>query len=87
MDRLWEQFRGFKRIIDTNVETLQNLIKQSEDLKNVIQELKNNSGPIETINRLEEIKNKIQKDIDSLVLRTKELFDTYSKLVEEIFAN
>ena len=82
-----EQFRSIQSIIKTNASTIKDLIKQSEKLEEIINELSNTPGNTEIKNSLEELKGKISESIETLIKQTQNLFEAYEKLIEEIFGN
>jgi uncharacterized protein YoxC len=76
-----EQFKSIKSVIDSNIETLERMIKQSDGLKSIIAKI--GTGVDEdTKKELEDIKDGIDSDIKSLTTKTRELFEAYDKLVE-----
>ena len=80
-----EQFDNLKKIIDANIDALTALIKQSDQLNDVISSLEGKDNCKETRNSLEEIKENISDSIGKLIDQTKDLSKTYGKLVEEVF--
>lgn len=79
-----EQFLNLRKIIQTNVSTLKDLITQSESLSEIIQSLGDNSNA-DLKRQLEETKKKISESIAVLVDQTENLFESYDKLIEEVF--
>ena len=76
-----EQFKSIKSVIDSNIATLQSMIKQSDGLKAIIAKI--GTGVDEGVKKdLESIKEGIDTDIKSLTTKTRELFEAYDKLVE-----
>ena len=79
-----EQFINLRKIIQTNVTTLKDLLTQSEHLSAIIQSLGDNENN-EIKRQLEETKKKISESIEVLVDQTAKLFESYDKLIEEVF--
>lgn len=80
-----EQFDNLKKIIDANIDALIALIKQSDQLNDVINSLERKDNCKETRESLESIKSNISDSIEKLISQTQELFKTYDKLLEEVF--
>lgn len=80
-----EQFQNLKKIIINNINTLRDLVKQSDQLSNVIKTLEDKTENELLKKQLENLKCEISKSIDALIEQTNQLFKTYEKLVEEIF--
>jgi methyl-accepting chemotaxis protein len=83
-----EQFDNLRQIIKMNVETLQNLLNQSEQLSKIILTLK--SDETQEANRaiaeqLETLKEQISKSISELTRQTESLFKSYEMLIDEVF--
>jgi K+/H+ antiporter YhaU regulatory subunit KhtT len=76
------QLDNLKKIIDANIDALTALIKQSDQLNDVISSLEGKDNCKETRNSLEEIKENISDSIGKLIDQTKDLTETYSKLVK-----
>lgn len=80
-----EQFDNLKKIIDANIDALTALIKQSEQLNNIINDLEGKDNCKDIRGSLESIKANISDSIGKLVYQTKDLFKTYDRLVDEVF--
>jgi|WetSurMetagenome_2_1015567.scaffolds.fasta_scaffold673748_2 hypothetical protein len=80
-----EQFLNLRKIIQTNVSTLKDLLKQSESLSEIIRSLGEGEDNSNIKHQLAETKKKISDSIEILVDQTAKLFESYDKLVEEIF--
>jgi len=78
-----EQFEKLKAIIETNIETIRSLIEQSEELSKVIQGLK--PEDVDLKKSLETIKLNVSDSIKTLAKETTNLFETYDKLIDEVF--
>ncbi len=79
-----EQFLSLRKIIETNVSTLQELIKQSENLSSLIQQLKpEHESTLKA--QLGDSREKINASIRSLATQTQDLFKVYENLVDEVF--
>lgn len=80
-----DQFDNLKKIIDSNVEALKGLISQSESLQKTIDDLEGKENCADTRQSLISIKTGIHESIGKLIKQTGELFETYDKLVDEVF--
>lgn len=80
-----EQFESLRQIVLTNVSTLKDLIKQSDALSDIIHSLEGKSASDELKKSLSLIKNKIHEAIVTLSYQTNDLFDTYTKMLEEVY--
>lgn len=78
-----DQFENLKSIIETNVSTLKSLLKQSDHLSEIIQQMGDTDSVLK--NQLEDSKKNIAESIDILVLKTQELFKVYEELVDKVF--
>ncbi len=82
------QFNNLRIIIRKQVETLNILIKQSEHLAKISSALKTEDGASNDLKKtLDEIRENISNSITKLVKETDELFNTYDKLIEQVFGN
>lgn len=79
-----KQFNNLREVIRANVAALKGLIKQFGQLSDLINTLSNDTQ-IEIKNQLESIKNQISESISILAEQTQKLFESYDKLVEEVF--
>lgn len=81
-----EQFENLRIIIKTNVSTIKNLVDQSENLTTIITTLTNqNDQNIELKSQLQLLRDQISNSIKELTEQTEKLFNTYNKLIEEVF--
>ena len=80
-----EQFENLRTIIETNVATLRSLLKQSEQLSELVQKIQNSEKDNELKKQLVESKTNITTSIDVLVGQTQNLFKVYENLVDEVF--
>lgn len=80
-----EQFENLRIIIKTNVTTLQSLLRQSEQLSEIIQTLNNSACDPAMTQQLRELRNGISASIETLYEQTQKLFKTYDSLIEEVF--
>ncbi len=79
-----DQFQSLGNIIQANVETIKNLLTQSERLSEIITDIGDKCENPQLIVNLQDSKNKISESIESLITQTKELFVTYDKLINEV---
>jgi uncharacterized phage-like protein YoqJ len=84
-DNFKEQFNNLKNIILTNISTLRDLVRQSEQLSSLIKQLEERDGNAALKKQLEKSRFDISQSTDVLIEQTNELFKTYEKLIEEIF--
>lgn len=78
------QFKNLGNIIQANVSTLRNLLEQAENLSEIINSLGDSPVNAPVKMQLEESRRKISESIDSLIDQTKNLFDTYDKMIDEV---
>jgi CHASE3 domain sensor protein len=81
-----EQFDNLKKIIDANCDTLTALIRQSEEINDVISSLYGKDNCKEARNSLEEIKKNISGSIEKLIDQAEDLAKTYDKLGKLLFS-
>jgi len=80
-----DQFDNLKEILKSNIDTISALIKQSNQLSEVIATLENQKD-CESIKRnLNVVRSEIAASIDKLIDQTRQLFETYDELIEEVF--
>ncbi|RTL11870.1 MAG: hypothetical protein EKK56_07985 [Flavobacteriaceae bacterium] len=79
-----EGFRNFHSSIVKNVTTIEDLMRQSDELATIIQNLGSDKDS-KLKETLEKLKSDIANSIDNLIKQTKTLFDTYKILIEEVF--
>jgi len=82
-----EQFGNLRLIIQANVSSLRELLKQSESLSKIIQDLNGKTENNALKSQLEELKKGISISIEQLVRQTEDLFRSYDRLVDEVFGN
>ena len=82
-----QQFQSLRSIIQTNVDTLKKLLEQSDELSKIITVLRESSGGTEVVEQLSDLKKNVSNSIDILISQTEQLFNSYDRLVEEIFGN
>ncbi len=80
-----DQFNTLRKIIQGNVSALNDLVKQSDNLSNIIRTINGNQGNDELKKQLEETKSNISDSIKRLIDQTDKLFEAYTKLTEEVF--
>ena len=79
-----DQFSSLKEIISTNVSTLKSLVKQADNLSEIIQKMDSSvENPFKT--QLETSKKEIMESIDILIKQTQDLFKVYESLVDNAF--
>lgn len=79
------QFENIRSIMMDNIKTLRNLLDQSDNLSKIIHDLQNQNGTPEIISNLEKSKKEIEDSISKLAGQSESLFETYQKLVVEVF--
>lgn len=82
---LKEQFKNIKSVIETNISAIKSLNEQSNGLQTIIASMSEQNATDGTKQSLEAIKVKIDDAIKILSQETKELFEAFDKLVDEIF--
>jgi hypothetical protein len=85
MDKVLKQLKSIKESIDSNISTLKNLVKQSIEFEDLINELAKANASQETKDKFIKIKDEIDKDVDALIKSTQKLFKSYEELVKEMF--
>lgn len=80
-----DQFESMRNIMKSNVNTIKNLLIQSDNLSTIICDLTSQGNNTDTITNLQKLRKDIEKSIESLVKQSENLFDTYQKLTEEVF--
>lgn len=84
MKKFQEQFEGYRKLIKDNLGTIKGLMKQSEDLNSIIEELGKIEGNAEIKKSLEEMKEQMSKSIELLFDSTEKLFDKYIQLLKDL---
>ena len=79
------QFQSLRNVIQGNVATLKELIEQSSNLSQIIEQIRDTNGDANLKAQLEETRKKIMTSIEELVAQNQTLFETYEKLIEEVF--
>jgi hypothetical protein len=79
------QLKEIQDLIRDNIDTLNNLIKQSQNLSSVINDNADHKMNQETINKLTEIKKQIDEDIKKSQTFISSLTDKYNILIETLF--
>lgn len=78
-----KQFKSIKNVINTKAQAIKELIKQSEDLSEIIKEL-DDSDNKKMKTSLQKIKDNISESVETLVEQTENLFKAYDKLIDEV---
>lgn len=79
------QFESIRSIMKDNIKTIRNLLDQSDNLSKIIHDLQNQNGTPEIISNLEKSKKEIEDSISKLAEQSDSLFETYQRLVVEVF--
>lgn len=82
-DKYKDNFRNIYNVIIKNVSAIEGLIRQSEELENIISSLSDEQNS--TKDSLESLKREISQSIGKLLEQTKTLSHTYNKFLEEVF--
>lgn len=84
-DNLQYQFDSLNKIILSNVQTIRDLITQSQSVSDLIEKIGPETGDDVLKENLKDSQKRIQESISKLVQQTEELFDVYSKLLDSCF--
>ena len=79
------QLKEIQDLIRDNIETLNNFIKQSQDLGNILNDTNDNKLDESIITKLTEIKTQIDTDIKKSQIFISSLTDKYNILIETLF--
>ena len=82
-DSFEKQFKNLKLLIDSNIDSINLLVKQAEGLSKMINEMKD-SEPDGQKDGLAGIRDSLVDIINELIGKTKKLFDAYDKLHSKI---
>lgn len=82
-ERYKEGFRQFHDVIRKNITTIDGLLRQSEELAKIIQDLDADKPNLKKT--LDILQGDISTSIVNLIKQTNTLFDTYESLIEEVF--
>ena len=74
-----EKFDGYKKIIKSNIETIESLITQSDLLAELVLNIKDD----ETKKSISSIQENLQISIKDLLKNTNQLFDKYENLIKD----
>ena len=80
-----ESFRNIYKVIMANVKIIEDLVKESQELEDIIIGLSAEQSVVKS--SLEKLKNEIYKSTENLVNQTKTLCLNYNDLLEEFFPN
>lgn len=79
------QNNNIKSSIQKNIETIKNLIEESDNIKRIIEQLKKQEFNKFVAQDLENTSQNINRSIKSLLDQTNLLFDSYKKLIQFTF--
>ena len=81
------QFDSLSDLIKKNVETVEDLIQQSQGLSKIAEGLSQQEGSqlVGIKNSIESIQQDMSKNIGKLVEQTEQLFKTYGELIDKYY--
>ena len=83
---LLTQYQAIRLMIQQNVTTIGQLIKQAQNLRELATSIEGNGGNAELKKKLEAEIEQIENTIETLIKQTDSLFESYSKFVEEVLS-
>ena len=83
---LLTQYQAIRLMIQQNVSTIGQLIKQAQNLRELATSIEGNGGNAELKTKLEAEIEQIENTIETLIKQTDSLFESYSKFVEEVLS-
>ena len=84
-NKFQEQFETMRDVIKSNVESVQTLLKQSEQLSEIICSLNESPENEEARKKLLSVKESITGQLNKLVEDTLDLYEAYRALVDKVF--
>ena len=85
-DIIKSQLVSLKDIVSKNIETLNDLIKQSEKIEGLIETFSGKDGAPERKEMLESIKSSMDISIKELIKQTTDIFEIYETLVHQLLS-
>ena len=79
------QNNNIKSSIQKNIDTIKNLIEESDDIKRIIEQLKKQEFNKFVAQDLEKTSENINSSIQKLLDQTNVLFDSYKRLIQFTF--
>lgn len=83
-DKFREQFIGLRKLINSNIDAIRNLIEQAKQLDDLAKIFTNSKDDKEQKEQLEKATQAIYKSISVLIEKTNALFEEYNKMLQKL---
>lgn len=83
-DKFREQFIGLRRLINSNIDAIKNLIEQAKQLDDLATLFTNSQDDCKQKEQLEKATQAIYQSISVLIEKTNDLFEEYNKMLQKL---